>query len=62
MHGYVDSEVSPYMQLEFLSNADQGIQGTVVCRDAGPEVPLVEDNYDIFARLEAGRLLVVVAA
>ena len=51
------------MQLEFLSNADQGMQGKIVRRDAGPEVPLVvEKNCDIFRRVKLGRLLVVVAA
>ena len=39
------------MQLEFLSNRDQGMQGKVVRRGAGTEVPLVGENNDIFARL-----------
>lgn len=56
MHGYVDSE-DGYMQLEFLSKTDRGMQGKAVRQDAGAEVPLVEENYDIFARLKAGRLV-----
>ena len=60
MHGYVDLE-GGYMQLEFLLETDLGMQGKAVRRGAGTVVPLVEENYDIFARLEAGSLLVVVA-
>ena len=46
------------MQLEFLSNRDQGMQGKVVRRGAVAEVPLVGESNDIFARLEAGRFVV----
>jgi len=62
VHGYDDSEVVPYMQPELLSETDQGMQGKAVRLDAGTEVPLIEDNYSIFAMLKAGRLLVVVVA
>ena len=54
MHGYVDWD--GYVQLEFLSKTDQGVQGEHV----GAEVPFVEKN--ISARLKAGRLLLVVGA
>ena len=56
VHGYDDSEDG---QLELLSKTDQGMQGKHVRRDADAEVPL-EDKHDTFARLKAGRLLVVV--
>jgi hypothetical protein len=50
------------MQPEFLSKTDQGMQGKKAVRQAaGTEVPRVEENYDIFARLRTRGLLDVVA-
>jgi hypothetical protein len=60
VHGYVDSE-DGYMQLEFLSKTDWDMRGKAVRRDAAAEAPLVDENYDIFAELKAGRLIVVAA-
>ena len=57
MHGYVSKD--GYMQLEFLSKKDQGMQGAkAVRRGTRAEVLLVDEYYDIFARRK-GRLLVV---
>jgi hypothetical protein len=61
VHGYVSED--GYMQLGFLSKTDQGMQGTKPVRQgAGDEVPLVDEHYDIFAWLKAGRVFVVVAS
>ena len=59
MHGYVSED--GHMQLEFLSKTDQGVQGKPVLRGAGSELPLVDENFDIFARQKARRLVVVAA-
>ena len=57
MHGYASTD--GYMQLEFLSKTDQGMQGAKAVRQGTrAEVPLVDERYDTFARRK-GRLLVV---